>query len=733
MSPGRVFTVALLAVAASGSGCGEGVGPTDGVADTLIVSDPVPVVAASALSASVLGGSANEELVFVSLPPGTVPDGQAATVHKIGVTNTVTASIVDGGFDPVPVIASAGDRIEIVVTVPGAALISFSTLVPARRRPSVVRTQPPPRKRDVPLNTAVVIVFNEPVAGASLASGVRLFRGDATVPGAVSLLGGTATSVVFEPSANLDPNTDYRLVVSESVRDLSGESLLAQVSVEFTTGTSIEGPAFGVFVLPDTSLLAVGSQVQLVAVARDSFGAPITGRPAVWSSDNPAVASVSETGLVTALTAGEAHIQAAMDRWTGTAIVQVATALAPVDSIEVTPESATVAVNGVVQLSAVLRDAAGNILRFRRVDWQTGAPAVAGVSGESGGTALVTAVSLGTATITAISEGKRDSATIIVGTIGPFTQISVPCAIAADSTAWCWGDNGAGQLGNGTLLSSSVPTTVAGGLKFSEISRNCALTADSAAFCWGTNLDGALGIGTTTGPEECPNHGPCSTVPVAVAGGHRFAAIDGGLLVPNYCALDQSGDAYCWGNSRTVPTKLAGGFTFTTITVSGVHSCAFTPSGAAYCWGANYAGQLGDGTTSTRTSPALVSGGHAFVAISAGYEHTCGVEADGSAYCWGAGPLGNGSTSSWIPVPVTGALTFAAISAGLHQTCALTNAGAAYCWGTTPVAVAGGHVFATLDAGTNAYAQTISCGVTTVGVAFCWDASNVPIKVPGQP
>jgi alpha-tubulin suppressor-like RCC1 family protein len=269
-----------------------------------------------------------------------------------------------------------------------------------------------------------------------------------------------------------------------------------------------------------------------------------------------------------------------------------------------------------------------------------------------------------------------------------------------------------------------------------------------------------------------PNHGQCSTTPVAVAGELRFGTIDAGVLLPLNCALTKSGAAYCWGNNElgqlgvgtragpeycpdgylltgsfacsTVPAPVAGGFTFTAVTAGRGHACALAASGAAYCWGDNSSGQLGDGTTSTRISPTAVVGGHAFSALAAGYDHTCGVASDGIAYCWGAGGALGGSPTSWIPVPVAGNLTFAAITAGVHYSCALTTEGLAYCWGsnwigqlgdgtttnrTAPMPVAGGLVFRAVDAGNDT-----SCGITAGGIAYCWGGGNtVPVKVPGQP
>jgi alpha-tubulin suppressor-like RCC1 family protein len=610
----------------------------------------------------------------------------------------------------------------------------------------------------------------------------------------VHLLQGVTATAVFEPSAALDPNTQYRLVVTEAVRDLQGDALEARLTTDFTTGTTTVRSVKAVTVLPDTAEVAIGSQVQLIATPLDTFGIAVTGRPVIWSSDNPAVATVSATGLATARSEGVARVRAEVDGASGVAVVFVAATLSPVDSVEVSPQSAKVLIHGFVQLTTVLRDAAGNILQFRPVTWASSAPAVATLSAGPGGTAVVTGISAGSTTITATSEGRRGTATITVGTVGPYARI-IPggirtCALTTDGAAWCWGGDG-GALGNGTLLSTLVPTAVAGGLKFSQIGgtaglSRCALTPEGAAYCWGWNDAGQLGIGSATGPEDCAGFS-CSTRPVPVTGGLRFAAL--AAVAP--CALTRSGAAYCWGlNQRgslgigsitgpedcrgnpcsTAPVAVTGGLTFTAITSGDAHVCALDAGGAAYCWGWNDLGQLGDGTTTDRSSPTPVAGGLRFVKLSAGYASTCGLTSDGTAYCWGfneSGQLGVGTDMgpescleqrpcSTVPVRVAGGLRWASISIEHFHACAVTPTGAAYCWGanhtgatgigttqhtTRPTAVAGGLTFTSVDAG-----REHSCGVTVAGVGYCWGEntygqlgdgtttrSYVPVRVAGQP
>jgi hypothetical protein len=232
---------------------------------------------------------------------------------------------------------------------------------------------------------------------------------------------------------------------------------------------------------------------------------------------------------------------------------------------------------------------------------------------------------------------------------------------------YCWGDNRFGQLGDGTNTSRSTPGVInvsvigtAIDIVGSGDGFSCAITADSDAYCWGLNTAGQLGDGTTIDRSS----------PVAVSGGMRFLSSTIAVGAGHACALVSDGSAYCWGRndfgqlgdgttvSRSTPVTVSGGIHFTSLAAGGQHTCGVTSAGAAYCWGANVYGQLGSGAVfPSSATPVKVAGSNVFASISAGGGHTCALTTTSVAYCWGLnadGQLGDGTrVNRSVPTPVS--------------------------------------------------------------------------------
>ena len=166
-----------------------------------------------------------------------------------------------------------------------------------------------------------------------------------------------------------------------------------------------------VLLLPPTNTVAVGNSRTLTVALTDKDGQTVAGRSVVFSSSNPAIATVNSSGVVVGVTVGSVTItgQALLDQVAGSAAVTVVQV--PVTNVSISPAGAHTVFQGLtLQLSATTRDANGAILNNRPVNWTTSNPAIATV----GSNGLVTGVGLGGAQITAESEGVTSSVQVTV-------------------------------------------------------------------------------------------------------------------------------------------------------------------------------------------------------------------------------------------------------------------------------------------------------------------------------
>jgi len=182
---------------------------------------------------------------------------------------------------------------------------------------------------------------------------------------------------------------------------IEGKTATAQVIV-------IPIPVATVRVSPASRDLTVGESTTLTAETLDGRGAVLTGRPVAWTTSRPTVATVSASGVVTAIAPGSAVITAAAEGKSGVAAVTVSPA--PIATVAVTPTSASLVVGQTIAFEAEPRTASGQPLPGRVVAWSSNAPQVATVSSSG----LVIAVGAGTATITASSEGRSGTAQVTV-------------------------------------------------------------------------------------------------------------------------------------------------------------------------------------------------------------------------------------------------------------------------------------------------------------------------------
>jgi alpha-tubulin suppressor-like RCC1 family protein len=310
------------------------------------------------------------------------------------------------------------------------------------------------------------------------------------------------------------------------------------------------------------------------------------------------------------------------------------------------------------------------------------------------------------------------------------------CAIMPGGTLDCWGDNGYGELGNGTLNNSPfVPVPVLGlsGATAVAMGRgwNCALQSGGTVECWGQNVFGQLGIGTTKGPQTTPQGGSYSGTPLPVSGLAGATAIATGFETT--CALVVGGSVLCWGtdefsNTTTTPTAVPGLTGATSISLGGGETaCAVMSGGTVQCWGNNLDGELGNGSTTGSTVPVTVPGLTGVTAVSVGNYNVCALLSSGTVECWGrndfgqlgigtaTGPQSCGSNNpcSTTPLAVTGLSgPVTALGVGYFNVCALLLNGTVECWGRNEL----GELGIGTESGPETCADGSACSTTPVAV-----------------
>jgi alpha-tubulin suppressor-like RCC1 family protein/uncharacterized protein YjdB len=558
------------------------------------------------------------------------------------------------------------------------------------------------------------------------------------------------------------PITVMRQPAWLSVAAAAAMAALAGCSAEPVEPTQLV-PVASVSLLPSTPVVAIGARAPLTAVTLSPSGDTLARRRIVWSSADPAVATVDSLGVVTGVAAGASSITA---------------------EAEGKSASLTVTVSPVAVASVTVTPATLELLPGRVFAWTSSAPGVAQVSP----TGVVTGVGEGNATVTGTSEGK--SATVAVRvTLAPIAAITIAPAgatvglgdtlhltatprdaggapLTGRTIAWASSDTTIATVDTRGIVTGRAPGSVtitasAGGitatvpvavaLRFAAVSSGrdftCGVTPVGAAYCWGQNKGGSLGTGSTAN-RTAPGH-------VFQAATIRFDSVSAGG--DHACGLTDAGAILCWGtntfgqlgNNSTVDSPVPVGITtpfgatFVQVRAAASFTCALTATGVAFCWGLNDSGQLGNATNFTLTTPnpiPLELPGGPFRQLSATQGHVCAVDTSQHVVCWGSnttGQLGRGANAdlgTFNLGPIFGSIQYSTVAAGVGFTCGVQIDGASSCWGsngfgelgtatptttqTIPVPVNTSVNFLRITAG-----QGFACAVDRAAAGWCWGSN----------
>lgn len=305
-------------------------------------------------------------------------------------------------------------------------------------------------------------------------------------------------------------------------------------------------PVAVVTVTPLTQTLTVGQTGTLTAVLRDAAGNVLADRAITWTSNNTAVATVSLAGVVTAVTAGVAQIDATSEGKYATANIVVTRV--PVAAVDITPTTLTLTEGETGTLTAVARDGTGAVLEGRDITWTSSNAAVASIDA----TGHVSAIAAGTTVIAAESEGKTASLEVTVNRvavanvavsalptrleIGDQPALTVRLTDAAGrvltgrAVAWTSSDPAVATISNAGIVSthSTGVVTITATSEGQTGSATATIDAPPSAdlLYQRTNLNAnelfTLGFGPGAAPQKL-NAGSVSHQPTASPDGNRLA------------------------------------------------------------------------------------------------------------------------------------------------------------------------------------------------------------------
>lgn len=327
-----------------------------------------------------------------------------------------------------------------------------------------------------------------------------------------------------------------------------------------------------------------------------------------------------------------------------------------------------------------LKDASGTAIDACQVQFTTKAKTASVLAGDSLNVALDVDGTLWSWSdpLSQSAHGGDVPATVPMIVDLPTRVVSMAAGLSStlivldDGSAWAWGDNNYGQLGDGTTDTSPVPVKIAlpAGVKIVAVAaanaHALALREDGRVMAWGGNDSGQLGLGTVDADKHLtPVEIPALTDVIAIAAG---SGNSGNGSAGNFSlALKSDGTVWGWGGNAFAqiaqpwdenhvdfpsPTEIAGLAGIEAIEAGFNQGFALDGSGKLFGWGDNFPAALGNGACGPNSHFApMVVPLDQIAGVSAAGSFAVVAREDGSVWAWGSalsGVIGDGTMGATV-------------------------------------------------------------------------------------